>query len=738
MKKRILLGVLIAIFGMFISTTVEASELLAVCKYYYFSVAYGYTSAQVKLYQNPDELGDALYIDRFNNTTRDSGNQNLTKTDMFWNNFINSKTDTTKRYICPYYLVVYDPPGALRDTRGAMSYTKSELEDYLDDLWTEVYWTVDSNEDHFKSYTHLLVSDTIEEDFPNYDKDAQGDNTTYQGVPMYQSGGNNPEYHCIYNTGTLGIGSAVVDVYSDGTYYSRVLMFNSKFETQSFASGNWVYTMDNWDNAYSEMKKRKQCPYYLGVDFDNQNQMMPSFDLATIKNHKNYGMDADTHILYSITLPEDKKAYDGSYDEKVDGKPLLEKDAAGKAWQGQGDGGPGDYDPKDPFGMHIGDNFCSEEKVVKTLKALGNILTIAKLVIPILIIIMGTWDFFKAVTGADESGKTLKKKTTTLLYRIGAGVFIFFIPTLTNAFFNGLVYYKVISDDVNQCQNCLLNPNDPRYCEIWASSAGSTPVVQIQTNETLNTKPGVSVGTLSPGGPSVSVDPINPGGVQVTAEPLNGANDISTNGNSPVDNGTKNGSCSNKTVFSKLSYDAASKGLSDALAAATNGREKAVAAANFLGTNFPNLPYWWGGYTKNGIDSNWGSCKKVEADGHRTSGTKVPWGMDCSGFVSWVMKQAGYKDGHQLSGYWGYIVKEKKDIREKDSKYLESIGVKVGDLVWHDGHIGIIAGKNEKGYIVVHEKGFDYGLSKEYLDTQIYPNGSKFTHVLLMDKYYNK
>ena len=97
---------------------------------------------------------------------------------------------------------------------------------------------------------------------------------------------------------------------------------------------------------------------------------------------------------------------------------------------------------------------------------------LARLAVPILIIIFGSKDFIDAVmTGKTD---TLKQDAMKLGWRVIVGLFIFFIPTIANAFLNGLSYYRVISDDINQCQNCLLSPFNENYCVEGGSSAGMT------------------------------------------------------------------------------------------------------------------------------------------------------------------------------------------------------------------------------------------------------------------------
>ena len=52
--------------------------------------------------------------------------------------------------------------------------------------------------------------------------------------------------------------------------------------------------------------------------------------------------------------------------------------------------------------------------------------------------------------------------------------------------------------------------------------------------------------------------------------------------------------------------------------------------------------YFWGGksYTV-GWDDRWGKPAEVTSPGHSTSGTTIPYGLDCSGFVLWCYIQLG-------------------------------------------------------------------------------------------------
>lgn len=52
------------------------------------------------------------------------------------------------------------------------------------------------------------------------------------------------------------------------------------------------------------------------------------------------------------------------------------------------------------------------------------------------------------------------------------------------------------------------------------------------------------------------------------------------------------------------------------------------------------VPYFWGGKSEAGWNSEWNTPKLVTAAGDITSGTIQPYGLDCSGFTDWVFKTA--------------------------------------------------------------------------------------------------
>ena len=108
--------------------------------------------------------------------------------------------------------------------------------------------------------------------------------------------------------------------------------------------------------------------------------------------------------------------------------------------------------------------------------------------------------------------------------------------------------------------------------------------------------------------------------------------------------------------------------------------------------------------------------------------------MDCSGFVSWVLYNAGFDCGDLGSGPRAGV-HDLSDLGEKVYlRYLNIDEIKPGDFVGLLGHIGIVIGMDEENIYIgesywtgdLHATSFTYEEFKR----------SKWSFVVLMDDYY--
>ena len=104
--------------------------------------------------------------------------------------------------------------------------------------------------------------------------------------------------------------------------------------------------------------------------------------------------------------------------------------------------------------------FCTE--MGGMLKLVGYVLTIFKIAIPVLIVALGMFDFGKAVVAEKED--EIKKQTKRLIYRVVAGIVIFFVPSIVLFIFEQLGNYSTAKDQAafNVCEECLLKPTQCR------------------------------------------------------------------------------------------------------------------------------------------------------------------------------------------------------------------------------------------------------------------------------------
>lgn len=121
-------------------------------------------------------------------------------------------------------------------------------------------------------------------------------------------------------------------------------------------------------------------------------------------------------------------------------------------------------------------------------------------------------------------------------------------------------------------------------------------------------------------------------------------------------------------------------------------RKKVIKAACSL---VGKVNYFWGGKSSAiGWDSEWGKLKTVSAEGSKTTGTKRPFGLDCSGFITWSFINSGFNASQIGHGTKGQIAKCTR---------IPWSQAQPGDLAFLSdlSHVGIVAGKDESGNILV-------------------------------------
>lgn len=100
----------------------------------------------------------------------------------------------------------------------------------------------------------------------------------------------------------------------------------------------------------------------------------------------------------------------------------------------------------------VASNFCSD--FGSTLKLVSYSILIVRTIVPLLIIAMGTFDLYKAVTSGKDDD--LKNQIITLGKRIVIGFAVFFLPTFVNLVVDA---FNKQPADYKTCLDCISNPS---------------------------------------------------------------------------------------------------------------------------------------------------------------------------------------------------------------------------------------------------------------------------------------
>lgn len=171
-----------------------------------------------------------------------------------------------------------------------------------------------------------------------------------------------------------------------------------------------------------------------------------------------------------------------------------------------------------------------------------------------------------------------------------------------------------------------------------------------------------------------------------------------------------------KNINDNYEYGFYQEKLDDLVKSISNIRERVVAVALFLATDFPKLPYFWGGghdilisSELKGLDPNWGKDTEIIFSGSKNYkvGESYPKSLDCSGFISWCLVNGGFNIETYLNYDSNSGCLDSSDCTNLGINYLLTCkdildNVKTGDLAWMEGHVGIVVNLSlEKKYVVV-------------------------------------
>ncbi|MBS7528525.1 C40 family peptidase [Fusibacter paucivorans] len=114
--------------------------------------------------------------------------------------------------------------------------------------------------------------------------------------------------------------------------------------------------------------------------------------------------------------------------------------------------------------------------------------------------------------------------------------------------------------------------------------------------------------------------------------------------------------------------------------------------------------YFWGGKSLAiEWDDRFGTNMEVTSSGSSSTGTIRPFGLDCSGFVTWVFVNAGLPAdfieatiGHGTTAQWNTSTSvPASSVMAGDLAFLASPGTR------KINHIGIVTGRNDEGQIMI-------------------------------------
>ncbi len=277
----------------------------------------------------------------------------------------------------------------------------------------------------------------------------------------------NKSLFCQYRTsGTLA--GTINWISFDATEHSLMITFN---EGQSLNPNSQIFSEDdNSPNAANNQisgtqnllllynyKMNEVCPsnIYLYVYDVYGDGSYYTVNMVSSPNDLENTSDYQGYVTYTRGEPV-KDNYDRAEDNITSDGNIQHPNGSVTAGDGstlkEEFGNADDVSYNNVEGM----NFCSEDSVKMTLNIIGYVVFSLKMIVPLLLIIMGSLDFSKALISSDD--KAIKDALGKLIRRIIAGIIVFFIPTILNYAFSLINEVSNNQANFTQCSSCLFTP----------------------------------------------------------------------------------------------------------------------------------------------------------------------------------------------------------------------------------------------------------------------------------------
>jgi hypothetical protein len=278
---------------------------------------------------------------------------------------------------------------------------------------------------------------------------------------------------CEYNNTRTAASTKTTKRAGAGTYAAVCKIYNDYSHQCYFSSGTSASKTDtsikikNWSSKFSyDVTSGGETRWEDPVkNYVMNNNKCPDYLVLTSKKKTFGGYKYEIHAFSTETYAEGFREEETSNDSKKTGYVLDNTNTTYAETTSTTTTTTTGEETNSSTDLEITD-ICNQTGVKKSFRFLGYLLFVAKILVPIILIIMGSIDFGKAVVAGNSDA--LKKSSQKFVTRIIAGVVVFIIPTIVYFVF-GLL--PATSNNYSACYTCFFKPRD---CTVSSTSSTST------------------------------------------------------------------------------------------------------------------------------------------------------------------------------------------------------------------------------------------------------------------------